>query len=67
MRHPVTPAIRTDRAPGGGCPEVARARALYMEALRARVRNGSYFTDHRVETALRRMIAALRDDLPPEA
>ena len=67
MRNPVTPAIRTDRAPGGGCPELARARALYLRALKERVRNGAYFTDERVATALRRMLAALREDLPPRA
>jgi hypothetical protein len=67
MRLPVKPAIRTERPTGAPGPEVARARALYMQALKARVRDGSYFTDRRVETALRRLLAAVREDLPGEA
>jgi len=65
MRHQAAPAIRTDHPPGWGCPEVAHARARYLAALKGRVRNGSYFTDERVRTALLRMLAAFREDRRP--
>jgi hypothetical protein len=45
---------------------VARARELYIHTLRSRVRDGSYFTPRRVDTALRRMFQAIRDDLPQD-
>ncbi len=64
MKDPVPPMIRTGRPAAAPSPEVARARGLYLQALRERVQDGSYFTPRRVDTALRRMLQAIRDDLP---
>jgi hypothetical protein len=63
MKIPVPPKVRTRRAPGPS-PEVARVKALYLRALRARLRDGTYATEQRVRVALDRMVDALRDDLP---
>ena len=41
-------------------------KALYLRALRARVRDGTYFTPARVDTALRRMLDAVREDMPDD-
>jgi hypothetical protein len=41
-------------------------KALYLRALRARIRDGTYFTPARIDTALRRMLDAVREDMPDE-
>lgn len=63
MNDPVTPKVRTGRA-APRSPEVARAKTLYLRALRDRVREGAYFTPRRVDLALRRMLQQVKDDLP---
>lgn len=64
MKSTTRPKVRPQRGTGGPCPEVARARALYLRELRRKVRDGSWLTPRRVETALLRMLRAVRDDLP---
>ncbi len=64
MGEPLPPSIRLGRAPGGPSFEVARVKALYLRALRARIRDGSYLTEERTRTAVDRLIQAVRDDLP---
>ena len=63
MQEPATPSIRTGRGHGPS-REVARVKALYLRALKARVRDGSYFTPERVDRALARLLDAVRQDLP---
>ena len=67
MREPLPPSIRTGRATARPCPEVARARGLYLRALRARLQDGSYMTPDRVQVALDRLTRAVCDDLPAES
>jgi hypothetical protein len=66
MKDPVPPTIRTGRARTPASPEVERVKSLYLESLRNRVRDGTYFTPHRVDMALKRMFQAIRDDLPQD-
>lgn len=66
MSEPVPPMLRKGRAPRGPSSEVARVRSLYLEELRARVRDGTYFTRGRVDTAMKRLFQAVRDDLPQD-
>ena len=65
MRNPVPSRIRTEGA-ATPSPEVERAKTLYLQSLRRRVRDGSYLTGRRVDTALQRLLQAVRDDLPDE-
>ena len=67
MREPLPQPIRLHTAPEGPSPEIARVKDLYLRALRARVRDGSYFTEDRVRTAVDRLLKAVRDDLPGNA
>jgi hypothetical protein len=66
MHDPVPPILRTGRAARGPSTEVARARSLYLRELRARVQDGTYFTPGRVDTAMKRLFQAIRDDLPED-
>lgn len=66
MKDPVPPMVRTGRPATRPSPEVARVRSLYLHTLRVRLRDGTYFTPRRVDTALRRMFQAIRDDLPQD-
>ena len=65
MNNPVPPTVRlrVERAPS---PEVARAKALYLRALRHRLAEGSYLTPRRLDTALARLLEEVREDLPDE-
>ena len=65
MNDPVTPKVRTGRATGPS-PEVARAKALYLRTLRSRLEDGSYMSPRRVDTALQRLLDAVREDLPED-
>ena len=65
MKNSVPPTVRTRVAPGAS-PEVARARALYFKALKRRVEDGSYLTPRRLDTALERLLQAVKDDLPDD-
>jgi len=65
MPDPAPLSIRADRA-SPICGEVARARARYLELLRTRVRDGTYFTRERVDRALDRFLAQIREDLPQD-
>ena len=65
MQEPAPPAIRTGRAaPASG--EVAEARARYVRLLRSQVREGTYFTRERIDRALDRFLAKIREDLPQD-
>jgi hypothetical protein len=66
MKDPVPPTVRNGRAAAPPSPEVERVKALYLRALRSRVREGTYFTPRRVDLALKRMFQAIRDDLPQD-
>ena len=66
MSEPVPPMIRRQRAAASPSSEVARARALYLRELRARIQAGTYFTDGRVDTAMKRLFQAVQDDLPED-
>jgi hypothetical protein len=66
MKDPVPPTVRTGRARTPPSPEVERVKALYLQTLRTRVREGTYFTPRRVDLALKRMFQAIRDDLPQD-
>lgn len=65
MKSPVPTKVRTKpEAPPS--PEVARAKALYLRALRRRVADGTYLTPRREDTALQRLLEAVREDLPDD-
>ena len=65
MNNPVPSTLRPKARPAPS-PEVARAKALYLRALGRRVREGSYLTPRRLDTALSRLLEAAREDLPDE-
>ncbi len=66
MKTPVPLKVRPKAAPVPS-PEVVRAKALYLRALRRRVLEGTYLTPRREETALERLLLAVREDLPNES
>jgi hypothetical protein len=65
MHEPSRLKVRTGRSPRPSA-EVSRARILYLETLRERIRDGTYMTPERVDRALQRMLQAVRDDLPED-
>jgi hypothetical protein len=65
MNDPVTPKVRTGRATEPS-QEVAHAKALYLKALKSRLQDGSYMSPRRVDTALQRLLDAVREDLPED-
>ncbi len=66
MHDPVPPMIRKPRAAAPPSSEVARARSRYLRELRARVQAGTYLSSGRVDTAMKRLFQAIRDDLPQD-
>jgi hypothetical protein len=56
--------IRTHGAPRATSREVEAVREKWLAALRRRVEDGTYFTDARVECAIRRLVASVECDLP---
>jgi hypothetical protein len=65
MHEPAPPSIRT-RSASGTSEEIAWAKAQYLRRLRDRVRDGTYFTRERVDRALDRLLAQVREDLPQD-
>jgi hypothetical protein len=65
MTDPAPQAIRS-RTAARPSAEVERVKALYVQGLKARVRDGSYFTPERVDRALDRLLEAVRQDLPED-
>ena len=65
MNNPVPPTVRP-KVRCAPSPGVARAKALYLRTLKRRLEEGSYLTPRRVDTALARLLEAVREDLPDE-
>jgi hypothetical protein len=64
MGEDTGPPVRLRGAPRTTSPELARARALWLAALRRRVEDGSYFTPARIARAMECLLGSVRDDLP---